>query len=313
MNRLLWDRGVEKGDTAFDCATSALRVGATRVVIAFRKGFTNIHAVPEEIDVAREEKCEFMPFCSPRNVNMKDGKIVSVVFVKTDQDSRGNWYEDEEQTITLKADYVISAFGSTLLQEKVISAMSPVKMNSWGLPDVDKSTQSTSVPWVFAGGDVAGVAETTVESVNDGKYHHDQGGKPKEVLLFMDVMQYSMQQQSSGSNNYVPVMDVKDEVRSRRPIVENVDKIMEIVKSDDHMSVYSIPCELKFSQETVWNYLNNAELASRRDVVHQSIKITPGCTFLAACQKLRELAWVVLPHSPHSPEVASRAYHLCVM
>lgn len=37
------------GDTAFDCATSALRCGAKRVFVCFRKGFTNIRAVPEEV------------------------------------------------------------------------------------------------------------------------------------------------------------------------------------------------------------------------------------------------------------------------
>lgn len=37
------------GDTAFDCATSALRCGARRVYVCFRKGFTNIRAVPEEV------------------------------------------------------------------------------------------------------------------------------------------------------------------------------------------------------------------------------------------------------------------------
>lgn len=40
------------GDTAFDCATSALRCGAKRVFVVFRKGFTNIRAVPEEVDHA---------------------------------------------------------------------------------------------------------------------------------------------------------------------------------------------------------------------------------------------------------------------
>jgi len=39
------------GDTAFDCATSALRCGAKKVFIVFRKGFTNIRAVPEEVVV----------------------------------------------------------------------------------------------------------------------------------------------------------------------------------------------------------------------------------------------------------------------
>ena len=39
------------GDTAFDCATSALRCGAKKVFVVFRKGFTNIRAVPEEVDI----------------------------------------------------------------------------------------------------------------------------------------------------------------------------------------------------------------------------------------------------------------------
>lgn len=38
------------GDTAFDCATSALRCGAKKVFVVFRKGFTNIRAVPEEVN-----------------------------------------------------------------------------------------------------------------------------------------------------------------------------------------------------------------------------------------------------------------------
>ena len=37
------------GDTAFDCATSAIRCGAKRVTVVFRKGFNNIRAVPEEV------------------------------------------------------------------------------------------------------------------------------------------------------------------------------------------------------------------------------------------------------------------------
>jgi dihydropyrimidine dehydrogenase (NADP+) len=89
------------GDTAFDCATSALRCGAKRVYVVFRRGkwsamnvlllmlgpqiglcligclfwticavsgFTNVRAVPEEVDLAKEEKCEFIPFAAPHQV-----------------------------------------------------------------------------------------------------------------------------------------------------------------------------------------------------------------------------------------------------
>ena len=51
----------------------------------------------------------------------------------------------------------------------VIEALAPIKLNKWQLPDVDTTTMGTSEQWVFCGGDVAGVAQTTVESVNDGK------------------------------------------------------------------------------------------------------------------------------------------------
>ncbi|NXD51522.1 DPYD dehydrogenase, partial [Corvus moneduloides] len=157
------------GDTAFDCATSALRCGARRVFVVFRKGFTHIRAVPEEMELAKEEKCEFLPFLSPRKVVLKGGQIVAMEFVRTEQDSDGNWREDEDQVVRLKADVVISAFGSILSDNKVREALAPIKFNRWGLPEVDPETMQTSEPWVFAGGDVGGVANTTVESVNDGK------------------------------------------------------------------------------------------------------------------------------------------------
>ncbi|KAM6066496.1 dihydropyrimidine dehydrogenase [NADP(+)] isoform 2-T2 [Chlamydotis macqueenii] len=157
------------GDTAFDCATSALRCGARRVFVVFRKGFTNIRAVPEEMELAKEEKCEFLPFLSPRKVVLRDGQIVAMEFVRTEQDHDGNWKDDEDQVVRLKADVVISAFGSILSDTKVREAMAPIKFNRWGLPEVDPETMQTSEPWVFAGGDIGGLANTTVESVNDGK------------------------------------------------------------------------------------------------------------------------------------------------
>lgn len=124
------------GDTAFDCATSALRCGARKVFVVFRKGSSNIRAVPEEVELAREEKCEFIPFMTPAKVNIKDGKvncysaltvpprltfssirsnqISSMVLNRTEQLDNGEWIEDSEQSTTLKANYVISAFGSGL-------------------------------------------------------------------------------------------------------------------------------------------------------------------------------------------------------
>lgn len=102
------------GDTAFDCATSALRCGARKVFVVFRKGSSNIRAVPEEVELAREEKCEFIPFMSPQQVVVRDGRITHVEFCRTEEVEPGKWVEDEDQTTRLKANFVISAFGSGL-------------------------------------------------------------------------------------------------------------------------------------------------------------------------------------------------------
>lgn len=117
------------GDTAFDCATSALRCGARKVFVVFRKGSSNIRAVPEEVELAREEKCEFIPFMSPAKINVKDNKISSMIFNRTEQAENGDWIEDDEQQITLKANYVISAFGSVLYDQKGIRKLCPYMRN----------------------------------------------------------------------------------------------------------------------------------------------------------------------------------------
>ncbi|KAG9510041.1 Dihydropyrimidine dehydrogenase [NADP(+)], partial [Fragariocoptes setiger] len=187
------------GDTAFDCATSALRCGARRVFVAFRRGFSDIRAVPEEVSLAIEEKCEFMPFVAPKQVLLSDDQrsIVGLEFVKTldnirsenvaqqrsadnngreeQQRERSNNEKIDEQTFNLKCDVVISAFGSRLDNQDVIEALAPVKLNkSTNLPTIDTTSMQTSVRGVWCGGDLSGHCETTVEAVNDGKtaaYH----------------------------------------------------------------------------------------------------------------------------------------------
>ncbi|CAG9760419.1 unnamed protein product [Ceutorhynchus assimilis] len=157
------------GDTAFDCATSALRCGARRVFVVFRRGFQNIRAVPEEVSAAVAENCELIGFLSPHKVTLKDNRIFSVTFSRSEQLENGKWITDDEQLTTLKADFVISAFGSGLEDPDVIEALAPLSLNDQNLPIVDSKTLQSSHPKVWIGGDLAGVAETTVESVNDGK------------------------------------------------------------------------------------------------------------------------------------------------
>ncbi|EGG13663.1 dihydropyrimidine dehydrogenase [Cavenderia fasciculata] len=156
------------GDTAFDCATSAYRCGASRVTVAFRRAFTDMRAVPEEVDIAKDERCEFLPYVLPKQVIKRDGKVVALEFYKTEKDDSGNYGIDEDQFFRVKCDYIISAFGSQVGDE-LMTACKPLAFNKWGLADIDvMSGQSKQAEWLFAGGDLIGNG-TTVEAVNDGK------------------------------------------------------------------------------------------------------------------------------------------------
>lgn len=66
------------------------------------------------MELAREERCEFLPFLAPRQVLMKAGRVSAMVFARTELQEDGSWLEDEEQTMQIKCDVIISAFGSQL-------------------------------------------------------------------------------------------------------------------------------------------------------------------------------------------------------
>jgi hypothetical protein len=67
-----------------------------------------------QVELAHEEKCEFIPFQSPKQVILKDNRIVAIEFYRTEQDENDRWVEDAGQVTRLKADFIISAFGSGL-------------------------------------------------------------------------------------------------------------------------------------------------------------------------------------------------------
>ena len=162
------------GDTAFDCATSALRCGASRVTVCFRKSTSTINPVPEEMQAAWDEKCDFLPNLAPYRVHLSsDGHISDITFVRRDRRDDGTWFTEPDQKVEVKTDIVITAYGSELNDVDVLNAMEGVELApsgfSAGLPVVDPATMRTNLPDVWCGGDLAGCAHTTVEATNDGK------------------------------------------------------------------------------------------------------------------------------------------------
>ncbi|VDO03044.1 unnamed protein product [Rodentolepis nana] len=162
------------GDTAFDCATSAVRCGASRVTVVFRKSTSTINPVPEELEAAVREKCDILPNMAPDKVHLgANGKICDLTCVRRERNEDEKWFSDPEQSIKIKTDVIITAFGSELNDPDVLSAMEGVKLApsgfSKGLPVVDPETMRTNLSDVWCGGDLTGFSHTSVEATNDGK------------------------------------------------------------------------------------------------------------------------------------------------
>lgn len=124
--------------------------------------------MPEEVDIAKNEHCDFLPFSTPKQVVLNEkGHIKAMEFYRMEEQDDGRYVQDEEQTIRIKADFVISAFGSGVDKE-IAEAFAPLSVEA-GFVKVDDVTGATDTPWIFAGGDVNGTSGTTVEAANDGK------------------------------------------------------------------------------------------------------------------------------------------------
>ena len=74
----------------------------------------NLNRSRFQMELAREEKCEFLPFLNPKQLIQKGGRIRSMEFYRTELTDDGQWVDDQDQVVRLRADFVISAFGSKL-------------------------------------------------------------------------------------------------------------------------------------------------------------------------------------------------------
>jgi len=72
------------GDTALDCARSAFRLGAERVSVVFRRGFSDLRANDSEFMASFFEGCNFIPYSVPKGVLLDEetGKLKGVQFFK---------------------------------------------------------------------------------------------------------------------------------------------------------------------------------------------------------------------------------------
>ena len=161
------------GNTAMDSVRTAKRLGAARAVLAYRRSRAEMPARIEEIKHAEEEGIEFDFLVSPTEILGDDeGWVRSVTLQRMelgepDASGRRRPVPIEGDTVELEADILIVAIGTRA--NPLLTATCPeLKLNKWGNIEVDEN-QMTSIPGVFAGGDIVRGGATVILAMGDGK------------------------------------------------------------------------------------------------------------------------------------------------
>lgn len=162
------------GNVAMDACRTAVRLGAEKVYIVYRRTEKELPARLEEIHHAMEEGVEFRFLRAPLEVVGDEND--NVVAIRTqvmelgepDEDGRRKPIAVEGKIEDIEVDAVIIAIGTTpnpLIARKVPE----LKISKKGTYVIDEETGETSMDGVFAGGDAARGAATVILAIGDGK------------------------------------------------------------------------------------------------------------------------------------------------
>jgi NADH-quinone oxidoreductase subunit F len=162
------------GNAAIDAARSALRLGAKKVTIIYRRTREQMPAYSEEIDEAIVEGAELLPLTQPVQVEV-DGaggvtglKCAPMILGDFDRSGRRGPTESSRAPFVLGADQTIVATGQSL-DSTLGGKHAEIALNPHGFIDANPLTGQTSVPWVFAGGDAATGPASVVHAIAAGE------------------------------------------------------------------------------------------------------------------------------------------------
>ena len=147
------------GDTAMDCARVARRQSGGKVSLIYRRTIDQMPADREEVKHLLDEGIDVLELCKPQRLVTDDGKLSTLVcrrmVFKNDRDSSGRRIPHElaDDDFEVPLDTLIMAIS----QNAVLDFLNqePIKINERGYIEVDPVTFETSLPGVYAGGDVA--------------------------------------------------------------------------------------------------------------------------------------------------------------
>ncbi|MCL6639412.1 MAG: FAD-dependent oxidoreductase, partial [Firmicutes bacterium] len=160
------------GNTAMDAARIALRQGAERVTIVYRRTEAEITAAPEEIMEAREEGIEFLMLTSPKIIHGENGKVTGLECLRNelgepDESGRRRPVSIPGSEFFMELDTVIMAVGQ--VPDTACTGGMGLNIGRGGRIAVDGDTLATSLPGVFAGGDTVTGAATVIDAIAAGK------------------------------------------------------------------------------------------------------------------------------------------------
>ncbi len=171
------------GNVAMDAARSALRLGAEKVYIVYRRSMEELPARREEVEHAEEEGVEFMLLCNPieiigyenpddrrdpKNGFVKGMKCIKMELGEPDERGRRSPHPVEGSEFELELDAVIMSIG-TSPNPLIKSTTAGLEVNRRGGIVVEENTGKTSREGVFAGGDAVTGAATVISAMGAGK------------------------------------------------------------------------------------------------------------------------------------------------
>ncbi len=171
------------GNVAMDAARTAVRLGAEKVYIVYRRSLDELPARKEEVEHAIEEGIEFLLLNNPVEIlgynnpndkyDAKNGFVTGMKCIKMelgspDEKGRRRPVEIKGSEFLLDVDTVIMAIG-TSPNPLIKSTTDGLEVNAHGGIVVDETTGATSKKGVFAGGDAVTGAATVISAMGAGK------------------------------------------------------------------------------------------------------------------------------------------------
>ncbi len=162
------------GNTAMDSVRTAKRLGADRAVIIYRRSIKEMPARVEEIKHAKEEGIEFMNLHNPieyyadEKGRVKQMKIQKMELGEPDDSGRRRPIPIEGSEFIIDVDTVVVSVGVSP-NPLIPQSMSELDVSRWGTINVDQDTMQSSIPELFAGGDIVRGGATVILAMGDGR------------------------------------------------------------------------------------------------------------------------------------------------